>query len=524
MTASSLRCPTCRHQFFGSISGLAKNYAILDNLVVSKDDSKIDQCVHHPKKKAKFYCETDDTMICSTCISEMHSGHILRGSRSSSKHDIDKEYNALTRRIAGCMDETLILEELIHDSEETLKSKQKFEIKTLNDKFETIIQQLDERREDLKSLIDRHYRKEFRKIQSSYTDIKTRKERLEHLNEKLESRKNSGNHFSQQAMIRAHNELKEINQGFSNPDFTLSNSTLFLDIENSGKMIASLGALHEDKLGSTADILTGFSSAQYSRILVFGDANNNVILEYDLAADRWGKLSVPPQLTLLSYTISIGLPDGRILMTGGLNSSFTNVSSSVFMYNYQTRTVTTKASLRQNRYTHALAYLQGYVYAIGGRSLNGCLTSCERYNIQANVWEMAAPMNFKRCTLTAVTVNDAFIYVFGGYDGTKRVDTIEFYEHNSNVWTILDVKMELALEAASAVQISSSEIVILGGHNNSSASAEVLSFNIQTLQWTKLVAMNFPRFLQSAYFFNGQICVLGGETGCHCCITDVGTW
>ena len=38
-------------------------------------------------------------------------------------------------------------------------------------------------------------------------------------------------------------------------------------------------------------------------------------------------------MTLQSYSQAIGLNDGCILITGGLNSSFTNVSGSVFMYN-----------------------------------------------------------------------------------------------------------------------------------------------------------------------------------------------
>jgi hypothetical protein len=40
----------------------------------------------------------------------------------------------------------------------------------------------------------------------------------------------------------------------------------------------------------------------------------------------WSKKFVPDNLTLQSYAMAIGLNDGCILITGGLNSSFTNVS------------------------------------------------------------------------------------------------------------------------------------------------------------------------------------------------------
>lgn len=98
-------------------------------------------------------------------------------------------------------------------------------------------------------------------------------------------------------------------------------------------------------------------------------------------------------MTLQSYSVAIGLADGNILITGGLNSCFTNVSGSVFMYNTESENCTEKASLNQNRYTHSLAHQGNFVYAIGGRSINGVLESCERYSINMNRWERIANLN-----------------------------------------------------------------------------------------------------------------------------------
>ena len=77
---------------------------------------------------------------------------------------------------------------------------------------------------------------------------------------------------------------------------------------------------------------------------------------YDFYKDLWSKKEVPKNLMLQSYSVAIGLNDGCILITGGLNSSFTNVSGQVFMYNTENETCTEKASLMQSRYTHALAH------------------------------------------------------------------------------------------------------------------------------------------------------------------------
>jgi len=51
------------------------------------------------------------------------------------------------------------------------------------------------------------------------------------------------------------------------------------------------------------------------------------------------------------------------------------------MYDTINETAQEKAMLLQSRYTHALAHQGNFVYAIGGRSINGVLDTCERYSI-----------------------------------------------------------------------------------------------------------------------------------------------
>lgn len=126
----------------------------------------------------------------------------------------------------------------------------------------------------------------------------------------------------------------------------------------------------------------------------FGDSNHqDLILTYDFEKDRWGRRDVPNNLILQSYSVGIGLSDGNILITGGLNATFTNVSGSVYLYNPKLETSVEKASLLYSRYTHALAHSGNYVYAIGGRSINGVLDSCERYSLNFNKWEKIASLN-----------------------------------------------------------------------------------------------------------------------------------
>jgi hypothetical protein len=55
-------------------------------------------------------------------------------------------------------------------------------------------------------------------------------------------------------------------------------------------------------------------------------------------------------------------------------------------------------------------------------------------------------MKDKRHYLSACSINDEFIYAFGGFFGSTEQeinDSIEMYEVEKNVWTVLTVRMKV---------------------------------------------------------------------------------
>jgi hypothetical protein len=80
----------------------------------------------------------------------------------------------------------------------------------------------------------------------------------------------------------------------------------------------------------------------------------------------------------------------------------------------------------------------------------------------------------------------------------------------------LPIKFPLSVEAESATLISSNEVVILGGHDNSAGTKDAMILNLETLQFIKLSPMPFARFLHSATYFNNFIYVFGGLDNCSC--------
>ena len=75
---------------------------------------------------------------------------------------------------------------------------------------------------------------------------------------------------------------------------------------------------------------------------------------------------------------------------------------------------------------------------------------------------------------------DSYIYVFGGYEGSGRIDTIEQYDVTNDIWVVMPIKFPLSVEAETATLISSNEVVILGGHDNSAGTKDSMIINLET--------------------------------------------
>jgi N-acetylneuraminic acid mutarotase len=91
-----------------------------------------------------------------------------------------------------------------------------------------------------------------------------------------------------------------------------------------------------------------------------------------------------------------------------------------------------------------------------------------------------APMKDKRHYLSACSINDEFIYAFGGFFGSTEQeinDSIEMYEVDKNLWSVLTIRMKNPLWACSALSISNNEIILIGG-KNTNRNGEVHLFNV----------------------------------------------
>ena len=61
---------------------------------------------------------------------------------------------------------------------------------------------------------------------------------------------------------------------------------------------------------------------------------------------------------------------------------------------------------------------------MGGFDGEHCLNSCEMYDSEANQWTIVEPLSCPRSGV-AVVANHDFLYVIGGFNGERRLDSGE---------------------------------------------------------------------------------------------------
>jgi len=217
------------------------------------------------------------------------------------------------------------------------------------------------------------------------------------------------------------------------------------------------------------------------KMYIFGDDSNSFILEIDMKSFGIRKYPPPENLHLLGYSMIDSLPNGKMIITGGINKALNIIVPTCTFYDPISLKTYQLSEMRQARYTHTICRMSGFLYVLGGRYYGkneaGVLKSCERYNYRTNIWEIIGELNEKRCTSAAICFQNE-VYIFGGYMGNKRSDTIEKYVESKNNWVYIPLKMHIPIEAGFMLMENDKEAVYIGGKSDLSGCSEVTSFNL----------------------------------------------
>ncbi len=171
---------------------------------------------------------------------------------------------------------------------------------------------------------------------------------------------------------------------------------------------------------------------------MFGDdVNSKISLSYDVNEDEWSlkKLNESNVCKFYQCSAAIALSALEILITGGGSPP----KKDARIYTLSKNEIITKQPMSESRNAHAITLCKGNVFVLGGFSGKQRLNSVEKYIVAEDKWVQAAPMKDKRHYLSACTINDEFIYAFGGFFGSTEQeinDTIEVFEVEKNNWFV----------------------------------------------------------------------------------------
>ncbi|XP_054712271.1 beta-scruin-like [Uloborus diversus] len=176
------------------------------------------------------------------------------------------------------------------------------------------------------------------------------------------------------------------------------------------------------------------------------------------------------------------------------------------------------------RHHHCSAYMDGYVYIIGGCNPKDTKTdkivarkSCFKFDVKSEKWHKIAKMNHCRM-YHAVSTLGGKIYVVGGKDHNDRLlRSIEVYHPEENVWKELDSPLDTPTMGM-GVTVQGGKLWIIGGmvqdlSGKICVTNEVKSYDPKKEKWMHEVKdLPDPRAFGTAVTFEDRIFIIGGTT------------
>ena len=165
--------------------------------------------------------------------------------------------------------------------------------------------------------------------------------------------------------------------------------------------------------------------------------------------------------------------------------------------------------------------MNGYVFAIGGfdnKDADGIapntLDSCERFSIYENKWYTCCSMNEARAFSAACTMQDQFIYLFGGFHDYDVLQSIEKFDSVLDNWLTLYVKLPIPLAKLGVAPIDSSkQIAVVGGMSGTfHRQRTAFILDLKGLKFNNIAEMKVAKtFNGNVHAHDGYIYAFGGN-------------
>jgi len=263
---------------------------------------------------------------------------------------------------------------------------------------------------------------------------------------------------------------------------------------------------------------------------------------YNWHTGQWTRIA--PMNTARAAPAAVRLEDGRVMVIGGADETFTFLASAE-IYDPRTDTWSTDtAPMNGPRFEDFTAVLlPGRKVLVAGGFGPGfeILNSAEIYDQKTNTWTPTGSMNVARGEFATVVLNDGRVLVVGGVNFSGPLASAEIYDPRTGAWTetgsMPPGSMGTPRNDLALVVLRDGRVLAAGGGMGAEAlhrhaSAEI--FDPHTGQWTATGPMTEPRSeveYASVLLPDGRVLVPGGYTDAHTPVSSsdlydprTGTW
>ena len=213
------------------------------------------------------------------------------------------------------------------------------------------------------------------------------------------------------------------------------------------------------------------------------------------------------------------LPNGKVLVAGGINWSDVTVTNTAELYDPATGKWSLTGSLNVPRYLFTATLLSNGNVLVAGGSVTGVTdtNTAELYDPTTGAWSLTGNLNSIRFWHSATLLRNGNVLIVGGSDESSLLNTAELYEPETGAWSVTgSLNACCGRFSHTATLLQNGKVLVAGGTDDEDfgpslnlTSTELYDPN--TGAWSITGSLNTGRMRHTATILpNGNVLAAGG--------------